>query len=437
MEVAIIGRPNVGKSSIFNRIIGRQKAIVEPTSGVTRDRLTAEVSRSGKSFSLIDTGGFDPCQKDKIGRLVAKQARQAIDQAQVLVLVGDAGTGVTDLDKQVAKLVRKSGKPAVLAVNKTDNETLRLSVGEFFALGLDEPFCVSATQGAGIKELIAEIVDHLPLEDRQETNPAIKIAIVGRPNVGKSSFVNKLLKEERVIVDDIPGTTRDAIDTEFVLDDRYYTLIDTAGIRRKSGKKNNIDYYGFARTQGAIERCDVTLVLIDAAKGLTSEDIRIIGLVLEKNKGCALVLNKWDLVKGVLTQDYEDHLRTRMKFIEYVPMVFISALTGRRIEKAVSLAAEVEENTRFRISTSALNNFWGEIVKKTSPPAIKGRRPKLYYFTQTGIKPPAFLGFTNHPRSIRKSYTSFLENRLRREFNLLGTVIKLSYRTKKGGDNSR
>jgi len=431
MNVAIIGQPNVGKSSLFNRIIGRKKAIVEPSCGVTRDRLIAKVLKKGRSFSLIDTGGFDPSQKDKISRLVSQQARQALDEAEVIVLVCDAVAGLTDLDKQVAQLIRQSQKSVILTVNKADSEKLCFAAAEFYSLGIGEPLCISAAQGKGIDELIGRIIEYLPQEAHEELKDTIKVAIVGRPNVGKSSFVNKLLNEERVIVDHNPGTTRDAIDTEFSLKGKNYTLIDTAGMQRKSKIKNSIDFYGFARAEYAIERCDVALVLIDASCGLTNDDIRAVGLVLEKYKGCVLVVNKWDLVAGTLTEDYEKHLRTRMKFLHYVPMVFISALTGKRVDKAIILAAEVDENTRFEITTGRLNKFWGDLYKKNPPAVVKNKLPKINYFTQTGIKPPSFVAFSNHPRLIRKSYTSFLENNLRREFGLSGTPVKISYRAKK------
>lgn len=431
MKVAIIGRPNVGKSSLFNRIIGHRKAIVEPSRGVTRDRLVAQVKKRGYLFSLIDTGGFAPYQKDRIAKLVTGQARQAINEAEIIILVCEATTGLTDLDKEIAQLVRQANKPAILTINKADNEKLESSTGEFYSLGMGEPLCVSATQGRGIDQLLEKIIEYLPSPVKKKTETAVKVAVVGRPNVGKSSFVNRLLEEERIIVDDKPGTTRDAIDTEFTLDHKHYILIDTAGIRRKSKIKTNIDLYSLSRTEEAINRCDVALVLIDAEQGLTSEDIKIIGLVLQKYKGCVLALNKWDLVKDILPEDYEQHLRLRLKFINFVPIIFISALTGKKIKKAIQLVAKVEENTRFKISTSLLNNLWGELCEQNPPPAVEGKRPKIYYATQTGIKPPTFLCFSNYPKLIRKSYTSFLENNLRQKFGLLGTPIKIQYRLKK------
>jgi GTP-binding protein len=428
--VAIVGRPNVGKSSLFNRLIGRRKAIVDAASGVTRDRLYAQVEWHGKRFQLVDTGGIEFSKSNRIALHVRRQVEKAIEEAHAVIFVCDAKDGLAPLDESIGDLLRRSNKPTFLVINKTDNEKIGASSGEFYRLGLGEPLGVSALHGKGTDDLLDRIADEMPETEFLPPGESVRVAIVGRPNVGKSSFLNCLLKEERVIVDDTPGTTRDAIDTHFSRDGRDYVLIDTAGIKHKRKIKDVVEMFGFTRTRDAIVRCDIALLLVDAVCGITSEDVRILGWVLDEGKGCIVVVNKWDRVKGVTMEDSERSLRGRAAFSGFIPVVFTSALTGRNVLRVIDMADAVAKNLDVKIRTAELNEFVSEIQLAKPAPMHAGKRFKLYYVTQTGTKPPTFTAFVSHPEIVHADYTRYIENRLRERFGLSGVPVRMVYRKK-------
>jgi len=456
----------VGKSSLFNRILGKDKAIVDKVSGITRDRLSGDVEWGKVRFRLIDTGGFEYATKQRIAGLVIKQLKKAIEEADLILFICDVLSGPLPLDKEIARLLRKNNKRVLLVINKVDGGKRSEDVYAFYSLGLGEPNPVSALHGRGIGDLleclergllsgIGDIVCSAPVRPTMAgrrggsgSHPAmgaakveelsvkepgaekIRVAIVGRPNVGKSSFLNRILNEERVIVDSVPGTTRDSIDTYFSLGDKEFTLIDTAGIRRKRKVKETVGVYGMARAVRSINHCDVGLVLIDGDEGLTIDDLRVLKKVISEYKGCLLAVNKWDKIKEISAGSYEEHLRKKIKFAGYVPILFTSALTGRNVIKALKTAAFIEKNRMRIIPTGKLNKVLKDACEENSPPMCRGKRQKLYYVTQTGVRPPAFLIFTNTSFSIRKNYVSYLENKFRERFNFTGTPIKLEFRKK-------
>lgn len=426
--VAIVGRPNVGKSTLFNRIARQRIAIVEGEPGVTRDRIYTDVEWLNRQFTLIDTGGID-ASKDIITRQVREQAEIAIEQADVIVFVVDGRAGLLGGDEEVAELLRKTDKQVVLCVNKVEDFTTSLEMAaEFYALGLGEPITISAEHGRGVGDLLDQVFSMLPEVEVAEDDDIIKIAIVGRPNVGKSSLVNQFAGKQRVIVTDIPGTTRDAIDTYFTYKDQTYLLIDTAGMRRKGRVEAHIERYSVIRTLRAIDRCDVAFIMLDAVEGLTEQDKKIAGYVHENGKGSILVINKWDLVeKGTNTmRDFEINLRANLQFLSYAPIVFISALTGRRVHQLLEIAEQVVEQRNLRISTGRLNEIIQDAVAINQPPSDKGVRLKIYYATQAQVNPPVFLVYVNNKELMHFSYERYLENRLRTEFGFVGTPIILS-----------
>ena len=432
--VAIVGRPNVGKSMLFNRLVGKRLSIVEDTPGVTRDRLYAECEWCGRKFDMVDTGGIEPSTDSEILLFMREQARIAIDAADVIVLVTDIRTGVTAADKDVANMLLRSRKPVVLAVNKADSTgATDAAVYEFYELGLGDPIPVSAVHGHGTGDLLDACLQYLPPPDEEEEeDDRIKVAVIGKPNVGKSSLINCILKEKRVIVSDMAGTTRDAVDTPFENDKGKYVLIDTAGIRRKSKVDERVEKFSVMRAQLAIERADVCVIMLDARDGVTDQDTKIAGLAHEAGKASIIVVNKWDLVDketGTMEKMRKDILRD-LAFMSYAPVLFISALTGQRTERLFELNNYVNEQSSMRISTGMLNDVLADAQARVQPPTDKGRRLKIYYMTQTGVKPPNFVVFCNSRELFHFSYQRYLENQIRSVFGLEGTPIRLVIRQK-------
>ncbi len=430
--VAIVGRPNVGKSTLFNRLIGKKEAIIESTSGVTRDRNYGYSDWNGKNFMVIDTGGFIPGSENLIEKAIREQAYLAIEEANVIIFVCDAKDGITPFDIDIANILRNANKPVVLVINKSDNEKIDADSFEFYKLGLGEPFPVSALNGRGTGDFLDEVVSHL-LEDVDfPDKDKLKIAIVGRPNAGKSSLVNSLLGENRAIVTDIPGTTRDSIDSVMKYYGEEIVLIDTAGLRKRSRIKESIEYYSTLRAVTAIERSDVAVVLIDSLRGFEEQDKKIINQVTEAKKGIIVVFNKWDLIEkdSNTSKLIEKQFYKQMQTHSYVPLLFISAKTKQRITKIIELAKQIEEKRSKRISTSELNKLLLPILEKTPPPSIKGKDLRINYITQIKIKPPVFAFFSNHPKLIPDSYKRFIENSLRKEFDFTGVPISFVFKRK-------
>lgn len=429
--IAIVGRPNVGKSTFFNRVAGRKISITEDRPGVTRDRLYADAEWRGKAFSMVDTGGIELRSDDTMWREIKKQAEVAIETAQVILFFVDGKEGLTSSDYDVADMLRKSKKPVVLVVNKID-EYSEEKLFEFYALGLGEPYPVSAEHGTGIGDVLDEAVSWFEKVEVEEDD-SIKIAVVGKPNAGKSSLVNRLLGFERSIVTDIAGTTRDAIDTKFTYCDKNYTIIDTAGIRKKSKVEDDVEYYSVMRAFDAVRRADVCLLVVDSNDGLTEQDTKIIGYVHEQGKPSVIVMNKWDLIeKDTNTiNKFETKLKEDLKFMDYFKSIYISAKTGQRAEKILSLVDEVYENSRFRIPTGTLNDVISDAVRANEPPSYNGRRLKVYYASQVSVAPPTIVLFVNSTNLLHFSYERFLENILRRSFDFSGTPIKILTREKK------
>lgn len=430
---AIVGRPNVGKSTLFNRIIGGMVAIVEDTPGVTRDRLYFDVEWLGRKFTLIDTGGIEFKEEAKpLSEMMKKQAEIAIEEADVVIFIVDAKTGLTQDDHLIARQLRKSGKPVLLTVNKVENFTAFLAEAhEFLSLGFGDPVPVSAAHGLNIGDLLDAVVKRLPEDTPEDYDPDIvKIAVIGRPNVGKSSLVNMLLGEERVIVSDIPGTTRDAIDTPFTYEGRNYILIDTAGIRRRKKIAELAENYSVIRSFRAVDRSDVVLMVIDSTEGVTDQDKRIAGYAHEAGKGQIIIINKWDLIPkdDKTLSKYEKKVREELSFIDYAPTQFISAKTGQRVNKIMDLVEFVAEQNSRRILTSTLNSVLQEWIHFNPPPSDKGKRLKIFYATQQSVQPPTFIFFVNEPELMHFSYKRYLENQLRKNFGFEGSPIRLLIR---------
>ncbi len=432
--VAIVGRPNVGKSMLFNRLVGQRLSIVEDTPGVTRDRLYASCEWCGRKFDMVDTGGIEPTTDSEILLFMREQAQIAIDAATVIILVTDLRTGVTAADKDVANMLLRSKKPVVLAVNKADSTgATDLGVYEFYSLGLGDPIPVSAVHGHGTGDLLDACLKFFPEpEEEEEEDDRIRVAIIGKPNVGKSSLVNHILGEKRVIVSDAAGTTRDAVDTMFENELGRYVFIDTAGIRRKSKVDERVEKFSVMRAQLAIERADVCLIMIDARDGVTDQDTKIAGLAHEAGKASIIVVNKWDLVEketGTMEKMRKDILRD-LSFMSYAPILFISALTGQRTNRIFELINYVNDQSSMRITTGMLNNVLADAQARVQPPTDKGRRLKIYYMTQTGVKPPNFVIFCNSYELFHFSYQRYIENQIRSVFGLEGTPIRLVIRQK-------
>ena len=431
--VAVVGRPNVGKSTLFNKLTGKRIAIVEDTPGVTRDRIYGDAEWLEYSFTLIDTGGIEPVKDDIISVQMRRQAQLAIDTADVILFLTDGREGITSADSDVADMLRRCKKPIVLAVNKVDHPKFEDVVYDFYALGIGEPMTISAEQGLGLGDLLDAIVAHFPKHDAEEEGEAVRIAFAGKPNVGKSSLVNKLLGQERTIVSDIPGTTRDAIDSPFEVDGESYILVDTAGIRRKRAiEDESVERYSVIRSLGAIRRADVVLIVIDASSGMSEQDVKIAGYAHEEGKASAIIVNKWDLIeKDTHTIEiFKKKLKADLSFMDYVPMLFISAKTGQRVNKIMDLVRLVYEQNCRRISTGVLNDIVNEAISVNEPPTDNGRRLKIYYATQVSTKPPTFVLFVNDADLMHFSYKRYLENYLRKSFGLDATPIRIIARTR-------
>lgn len=436
--VAIVGRPNVGKSTLFNVLAGEKISIVKDTPGVTRDRIYADAGWLDKEFTLIDTGGIEPESRDIILSQMREQAQIAIDTADVIIFLTDVRQGLADADSKVADMLRRSGKPVVLVVNKVDNfDKYMPDVYEFYNLGIGDPHPVSAASRLGIGDMLEAVTGYFPEgsgEEAEDERP--RVAIVGKPNVGKSSIINKLLGKERVIVSDIAGTTRDAIDTDIVHNGKEYVFIDTAGLRRKSRIKEELERYSIIRTVTAVERADVVLVVIDAVEGVTEQDAKIAGIAHERGKGMIVVVNKWDAIEknDRTMREYESEVRRVLSFMPYAEIMFISAQTGQRLPKLYDMIDMVIENQTLRVATGVLNEIMSEAVAMQQPPSDKGKRLKLYYITQVSVKPPTFVIFVNDKELMHFSYTRYLENKIREAFGFKGTSLKFFIRERKEKD---
>lgn len=432
--VAIVGRPNVGKSTFFNKIAGKRISIVEDTPGVTRDRIYADAEWLNYEFTLIDTGGIDPRSSDVILSQMKRQAELALDIADVILFFVDAKQGVVPADYEVADLLRRANKPLITVVNKADTQKDEQNMYDFYALGTDSLFAISAAQGLGIGDLLDEVVSHMDEANDEEQNEVVKIAVVGKPNVGKSSLVNRIIGEQRTIVSNIAGTTRDAIDVPFERNGVEYILIDTAGIRKKARiEDKSIERYSVIRSFAAVRRADAVVVMIDAVEGITEQDVKIAGFVHEEGKPCVVAVNKWDAVdKDTHTiQKYNKNIAADLAFMSYAKTVYISAHTGQRIDKLFEMLSSARENNRRRITTGLLNECISEAVTMVEPPSDKGRRLKIYYATQVASCPPYFVIFVNDGRLMHFSYLRYLENFLRKSFDFSGTPIRITARNKK------
>ncbi|MHB1130758.1 MAG: ribosome biogenesis GTPase Der [Chloroflexota bacterium] len=429
--VAIVGRPNVGKSTLFNRIVGQRLAIVADEAGTTRDRLYADAAWEGRDFTIVDTGGLTGGTVDEFASRVEDQAQLAIDEADVIVLLGDAIDGVTAADEEVAAVLRRTSKPVLLAINKADSEQRRLAAVDFYSMGLGDPLPLSSIHGVGVAELLDEVVAHLPeAGDEEEAGEMPRLAIVGRPNVGKSSLINALLGQERMIVDQVPGTTRDAIDSVIEYQEQNLLLIDTAGIRRRGHVEQGVEKYSVMRALRALGRADVALLVVDADEGLTAQDTHVASYVVDAGKGVVIVVNKWDLITRSQTAmaDYTQLVRERFKFLAFAPVVFVSALRKQRLNTMLDAALRVHTQRQRRVTTAQLNQVITEAEAAHPAPSQRGRRLKIFYCTQTTINPPTFVFFTNEPKLLHFSYERYLENRLRAEFGFEGTPLRFIFR---------
>ncbi|MGP1556576.1 ribosome biogenesis GTPase Der [Peptostreptococcus stomatis] len=432
--VAVVGRPNVGKSTIFNKLTGTKISIVEDTPGVTRDRIFGEVEWLNKYFTIIDTGGIEPESDDIILSQMRNQAMLAVDMAHVILFVVDGKSGLTAADKEVADILRRTKKPVLLVVNKIDSKSQFDNVYDFYELGLGNPIAISGANSMGLGDLLDEVVENFPEGMNMEYDEdVIRVAITGKPNAGKSSILNNILGEERVIVSPIAGTTRDAIDTYFEKDDNKFLLIDTAGIRRRSKVYENVERFSVIRSISAVDRADVVLIVIDATEGVTEQDTKIAGIAHDEGKACIFVVNKWDLIEkdNKTMGNFRMSVREKFPFMTYAPILFVSAVSNQRIGKILETVVQVSAEQNKRVTTSVLNQVIGEAIMLNQPPSDKGRRLKIYYGTQTGVKPPTFNLFINDKELTHFSYTRYLENRLRENFGFEGTSIKIEYSQKK------
>lgn len=434
--VAIVGRPNVGKSTLFNALAGEEISIVKDTPGVTRDRIYADVTWLDRAFTLIDTGGIEPDSRDVILSQMREQAQIAIDTADVIIFLTDVRQGLVDADSKVADMLRRSGKPVVLVVNKVDSfQKLMPDVYEFYNLGLGDPVPISSASRLGLGDMLDEVAGHFPEHsEEEEEDDRPKIAIVGKPNVGKSSIINKLTGENRVIVSDIAGTTRDAIDTNVMHNGQEYVFIDTAGLRRKSKVKEELERYSIIRTVTAVERADVVVLVIDAVEGVTEQDAKIAGIAHDRGKGVIIAVNKWDAIEknDKTIYEYTNRIRTILSYMPYAEMLFLSALTGQRLSKLFDLIDLVIQNQNLRIATGVLNEIVTEAVALQQPPSDKGKRLKIFYVTQVAVKPPTFVIFVNDKELMHFSYTRYLENKIREAFGFKGTALRFFVRERKG-----
>lgn len=435
--VAVVGRPNVGKSTLFNALAGHRISIVKDTPGITRDRIYADVSWLNYQFTLIDTGGIEPDSRDVILSQMREQAQIAIDTADVILFMVDVKQGLVDADSKVADMLRRSHKPVLLVVNKVDNyEKYMADTYEFYNLGIGEPHPISAANQMGIGDLLDEVIAYFDKEDSQEgEEEVVRVAIVGKPNVGKSSLINKLIGENRLIVSDIAGTTRDAVDTPVTHNQKDYIFIDTAGLRRKNKVKEELERYMIVRTVGAVERADVVVLLIDAIEGVTEQDAKIAGIAHERGKAVIIAVNKWDAIEkdNKTVNQYSAKIRNILSYMPYAEITYISAVTGQRLPKLYDLIDMVHANHSMRISTGVLNEIMSEAVAMQQPPSDKGKRLRLYYITQVGVKPPTFVIFVNDKELMHFSYTRYIENQIREAFGFKGTPLKFIIRERNEG----
>ncbi len=431
--VALVGRPNVGKSTLFNRLVEQPLAIVEDVPGTTRDRIYADAEWGGTTFTFVDTGGLVPDSSDDLATLVRVQVQVAIAEAEAIIFLVDVKEGVTGSDLEIAGLLRRSGKPVLLAVNKADNERRRRDAMEFYELGLGEPIPISAHHGTGTGDLLDALLKVGWSEMRPLPTKGTSIAIVGRPNVGKSSLLNNLLGRERMIVSETPGTTRDAVDSLIDWNGQQVTLIDTAGIRKRGRIIPGIERYSVIRALRAIQRADIALLLLDATEGITEQDAHIAGYVVDEARGLVLVVNKWDLVEkdAYSVQYYTDEIRRALRFVAYAPLVFVSAITGQRVREAMDVALEVQESRSTRVPTGELNRLVMDAVSRHAPPSKRGKRLKIYYATQVGTAPPRFVFFVNDPDLVHFSYQRYLENQLRESFGFEGSPVRMAFRRRR------
>jgi len=433
--VAIVGRPNVGKSTLFNRISRSRAAITDDEPGVTRDRLYRQADWSGRDFILIDTGGFLPRSEELFDRKIREQAEVAIEEADCILLMVDAQVGPIDIDRQIARLLEKSGKKALLIANKADNPAMEYDSADFYSLGLGDPIPISCTGGRNIGDLLDQLIALLPESDEPELETdAVRIAVIGRPNVGKSSLVNKLLGDERLIVSDIPGTTRDSIDTMVTYKDQQFLLIDTAGLRRAARRKTNLEFYTTLRTIRALQRSEIVMILVEAPEGITGQDIKIFEQAIELRKGIIVIVNKWDMVEKdtYSVNQFTSTFHRKAPGLKYIPLLFISALTGQRVTRALDLALDVRKERQRRIATAELNTFIQDAVTRRHPAAKRGKFIKFFYATQSDIEPPTFVFFVNYPDMLDKSYLRYLENRLREKFGFGGNSIRMKFKKRIG-----
>lgn len=438
--VAVIGRPNVGKSTLFNRIIRRRDAIVDDIAGVTRDRKYAEAEWAGLEFVLVDTGGYFPGIEDRIGQAVLKQVEISLAEADVVAFMVDGRAGLTPLDIEIGQILKRYRKPIILVVNKVDNETIDMELAEFYRLGLGKPQPVSAESGRQVGDFLDLVLAAMPkhfllaadADESTDEEAVLQLAVVGKPNVGKSSYINALLGQDKQIVTEIPGTTRDAIDTRFSYKDRAIDLVDTAGLRRRSKVTDNIEFYSTMRTLEAIRRCDIAIILLDATEPISDQDMRIIQEVIRFKKGIILAVNKWDLIEkdADTAKHYESELREQLHSLKYVPIIFISALSRKRIFKVLDLALQIYEERNRKIPTSALNKFLQMILQKYPPPSMDQKEVKINYITQVKSQPPVFALFANHPTSIKANYRQYIENQFRDTFSFVGVPLTFVFRKK-------
>lgn len=440
--VAIVGRPNVGKSTLFNKIVGQRVSIVDDTPGVTRDRIYMEAEWLGKNFMLIDTGGIEPATDNEILKGMRRQAEIAIERADCVILLTNIQEGLTAADADVATMLMKSGKPTVLAVNKVDNGGQPpMGFYEFYNLGLGDPIAISSVHGMGVGDLLDEVFSRIPQElflEQEEEEDVLRVAIVGKPNAGKSSLVNKILGEERVIVSNVAGTTRDAVDTSFTKDGKTYTLVDTAGMRKRGKVDEGIERYSVLRSLSAVDNCDVCIIVVDATEGISEQDSKIAGYAHEKGKASIIAVNKWDLIeKDTNTmKQFQEKVQLELGFMLYAPQIYISALTGQRVGKLFELIQYVHQQNSMRIKTGMLNDVLAEATMKVQPPSDKGKRLKIYYMTQASTCPPTFVVFVNNKELMHFSYLRYLENQIRSVFGLEGTPVRFIVRERKNEKNT-
>ncbi len=439
--VAVVGRPNVGKSTLFNAVAGRNISIVEDTPGVTRDRIYQDVEWLDYNFTLVDTGGIEPDTNDTILAQMRDQAEIAIETADVIIFMCDVKQGLTDADTSVADMLRKSGKPVVLCVNKVDSfKRDSLDVYEFYNLGIGDPFPISASNKQGIGDLLEEVVKHFPSKGtEEEEDDSIRVAVIGKPNVGKSSIINKLCGENRLIVSDVAGTTRDAIDTEVKYNGKKYTFIDTAGLRRKNKVREKLEEYMILRTVTAVERADVAIIVINADEGVTEQDAKIAGIAHDRGKAVIIAVNKWDLIEkdNKTVNEFTKDVRNTLSFMQYAELIFISAETGQRLVKLYDMIDMVSENHAMRVATGVLNEILMQAVVMQQPPSDKGKMLKLYYITQASVKPPTFVIFVNDKNLMHFSYTRYIENQIRESFGFKGTPLRFIIRERKNDDKKK